>query len=675
MAFLAECRRQQASRQSKPSMSLCDIALGIGDGNIMPMPFGELEALPHWDIPVPPEPEPVHTPQCAADGSGAEVPLPRIKGKSSRLAPSAEEALNRSAVLGTWIHITEVMGPAFRINAHHDSWNEERMEDYFATRRTGTLSAHASAWRLFLKYSTDAGLVAAELDEARAHQYLKHLLDIGAPATRASAFLKSCNFAFGLCSFTAGSDIASSARCKGLAAKALKGKRRRKQRRPLQAKWLRLLEQAVVDASEGQGILTLQEGVVAGFLVFSAHGRARCSDAARVVSEPTLDEEEDGDPEASFLEAETQGSQVKTGNTSQKADLAMPIVALSRGISDTPWGAAWLSLRRQLCLDAALDECLMPEPLADGTFGEGRIQAGQATTWLRHLLLKLEVPPEELTEVGSHSCKATILSITAKAGLSKDVRRTLGGHATPGDTSVDVYSRDVIAAPLRQVALLFTKVRAKLFDPDSSRSGRWRKAAAPMMRTESNRCCSCEQVLQPNDSVFRCSCGGWVHLEGLCGAKCWHCNADICSGCDAGSLHVCKLWDDISDADGEELSSSSDGEQAAMVAEEAEAALEADSRDMFRKAEGGADAIFPAEGIFVHKLKSTAHRLRDAHFTGCGIHADPLKYLFIFEGFDAGIPRENLCWRAGCTPWTCVQAPLPEAAAVCFRPKSRRKLK
>ena len=67
----------------------------------------------------------------------------------------------------------------------------------------------------------------------------------------------------------------------------------------------------------------------------------------------------------------------------------------------------------------------MLEPLADGTFGEGRIQAGQATAWLQHILLKLGVPAAELTNVGSHSCKATVLSIAAKAGLSRDTRRTL----------------------------------------------------------------------------------------------------------------------------------------------------------------------------------------------------------------------------------------------------------
>ena len=658
MDYLTECRRESTGRSTKRSMSLCDIALGIGDGNIMPMPFSNADALPHWDIVVPPEPEPA-PPAPAVKGAGAaDIPGPRLKGKSSRLPPAAEEAHNRTAVLRTWMYITDEMGPAFKINAHEATWTEELIEPYLATRRTGTLSGHASAWRLFFKYAADARLVVSDLDEAMAQQYLRHLLSERAPATRASAFLRACNFAFGVCAFTHGNDIASSARCKGLAAQALKGKRKRKQRNPLKAKWLHTMEHAVVEAYEGLGVLSKQEAVVTGFLLFAAHGRARCSDAARIVVEPVLDEDEDmPDPESSFLEAETLGAQVKTGNTSEKADLAMPVVALSRGISDTAWGAAWLGLRAHLFLDAAEDECLMLEPLLGGSFGEGRIQAGQATTWLRHVLLKLGIPAEELTNVGSHSCKATILSITAKAGLSRDTRRTLGGHATPGDTSVDVYSRDALAAPLLEVGLLFTKIRARLFDPDSSRSGRWRKAAAPLRTTESDCCKVCDQKLRANDPIFRCTCGGWVHLEGACAWKCWKCSMDICRLCDAESAHLCRGEDDLSDADAVDHSSSSDGEQAEMLAEEADLTLEAEAREIFKKEEGGTNAAFPAEGIFVHKLKYTAHRLKDAHHTACGIVADPLKYDYFFEG--ESVPREHLCWRLGCAPWVGTQSESP----------------
>ena len=65
------------------------------------------------------------------------------------------------------------------------------------------------------------------------------------------------------------------------------------------------------------------------------------------------------------------------------------------------------------------DLCLMPKPLADGTFAAGRIDPGQLTEWIRFILEKLEVPRSELSNVGSHSCKATLLSMAAKAGMGE----------------------------------------------------------------------------------------------------------------------------------------------------------------------------------------------------------------------------------------------------------------
>ena len=657
----------------KRARSLCDIALGIGDGHVMPMPFEDETAMPPWDIAVPPEPTPVPKVQVGPDRVVEVSGAPRLKGRSSRLPPSAEDALNRTAVLRAWISIMEQMGNKFRIFDDEEDWTEEALEPYLSTRRTGTLSIHASAWRCYLKYAADAAVDPRGLCEAVAYEYLKHLKATGAPASRSSSFLKACNFAFGLCSFLKGNEIAMSARCKGLAAQALKGKRRRLQRNPLKAEWLRTMETAVVDTAEERGPLTLQEGVVSGFLLFSAHARSRCSDAARIISEPVLEEADDEDPECSFIEAVTTGAQVKTGNTSAKADLALPVVALSRGISDAPWGAAWLALRQKLFLDAEDDESLMLEPLADGSFGEGRIQAGQATTWLRHILLKLGVLPAELTNIGSHSCKATILSMTAKAGFSRDMRRTLGGHAVPGDSSVDIYSRDSLGAPLLEVGRLFTKIRAKLFDPDASRSGRWRKAAAPILASDFGGCEVCHIDLLPNDPIFRCTCGGWIHFDGLCAAKCFKCNMDICRVCDANFLHECPDHDELDGLDLEDRSSSSDGEQADMVAQEAEATLEGESIELNKNEASGVDAAFPEGGIFVHKVYNTAHRLRDAHFTACGVSATSLKYDYFFEG--ETIPRKYLCWRPGCAPWSAPPCTAPASASAAPAPRTRKKLK
>ena len=60
-----------------------------------------------------------------------------------------------------------------------------------------------------------------------------------------------------------------------------------------------------------------------------------------------------------------------------------------------------------------------------------------------------------------------------KAGLSRDNRRLLGGHAGPKDKSVIVYSRDSMAEPMRALEDLIVKIASDHFRPDETRSGRW----------------------------------------------------------------------------------------------------------------------------------------------------------------------------------------------------------
>eukprot|EP00971_Amphidinium_carterae_P005019 100599-Amphidinium_carterae.1 len=70
--------------------------------------------------------------------------------------------------------------------------------------------------------------------------------------------------------------------------------------------------------------------------------------------------------------------------------------------------------------------------------------------------------------------KATLLSWSAKRGLSGGESRLLGQHRKPKDRSVDVYSRDQLAPALRslqpQVQRLLHEVKDALFQPDASRS-------------------------------------------------------------------------------------------------------------------------------------------------------------------------------------------------------------
>ena len=74
---------------------------------------------------------------------------------------------------------------------------------------------------------------------------------------------------------------------------------------------------------------------------------------------------------------------------------------------------------------------------------------------------------------GTHSCKATGLSWPARAGVRKDLRRTLGYHVAVDEVSTFTYSRDSQAEPLRALAEVIRLIRVGQFNPDETRSGRF----------------------------------------------------------------------------------------------------------------------------------------------------------------------------------------------------------
>ena len=125
--------------------------------------------------------------------------------------------------------------------------------------------------------------------------------------------------------------------------------------------------------------------------------------------------------------------------------------------------------------------------------------------------------------------------MAAKAGLHRDDRRSLGGHAPPNDRSVDVYSRDSLAAPLLELAKLLAEIRSGEFDPDSSRSGRW--TVFPDVLTEL-RCGACPKSLA-GARVFLCDCGNWSHCDTLCSIIRSRCSADFCTVCESLKTHKC----------------------------------------------------------------------------------------------------------------------------------------
>ena len=175
------------------------------------MPLGPfaIGGMPPWSIPVPAEPEPIAAPASPPKVYAQAIAAPKLRGRSQRPIPAAEDAADREAALLAWRVIVRSCGKAFGIaNDFATIPDTDDLAPYFANKRTGTLAIHAPALRLFLRFTEQEGLVASEVDEPMAYAYLKQLSKDGGPASRAAAFLKACNFAFGTCRFLNGPTIA-----------------------------------------------------------------------------------------------------------------------------------------------------------------------------------------------------------------------------------------------------------------------------------------------------------------------------------------------------------------------------------------------------------------------------------------------------------------------------------
>ena len=110
--------------------------------------------------------------------------------------------------------------------------------------------------------------------------------------------------------------------------------------------------------------------------------------------------------------------------------------------------------------------------------------------FLKEVLPEFEVTGKE--QMATHSGKPTLLSWCSKARLSPVARRLLGGHVDPADRSIVVYSRDTLGGPLRELQALWRSVRTGRFDPDASRSGRWKDAESGDLGDQAEEECQAE---------------------------------------------------------------------------------------------------------------------------------------------------------------------------------------
>ena len=392
------------------------------------------------------------------------------------MPPGATDFKERQAAQEKWVTILGILKihGAFGKKVGYLSM---LVEECTAVKATSTLAGRAGSWALYLAWCKSQAVDPYPLEPFTVEGYLREAAKHS--PSRGSRFLESVAFAGHV--FGVQVDAAFTPRARGIAAKALCTRKEVRQASPFPAAMIQRWEKQLTEEAGKDQNKDVAQTVFLGHVLWTVHTRSRFGDSARIRVEPALDLDEDGH---GFIESKAHAREYKTGYSTRKYGKALPVLGCATGVSGLHWAMAWLKLRERAGCDATRDQCLMPEILASGEFGAGRMRTTDANALLRSLVQGIE--GADPGSYGTHSGKATLLSWVAKAGLPRSHRKLLGGHVDIADRTMVVYSRDALAEPVRALQELLRKVRSGEFKPDATRSGRWAQPdTAQLSGTES----------------------------------------------------------------------------------------------------------------------------------------------------------------------------------------------
>ena len=163
---------------------------------------------------------------------------------------------------------------------------------------------------------------------------------------------------------------------------------------------------------------------------------------------------------------------LKTHKGAKKSKLKnqlVPVLIPAIGVD----GASWVSLAMSafeavgLSLKGHVGGALFRPPTShEGAPGRREVRSAEVSELLRSFLG--ESGPDRC--VSSHSFKATCLSWASKYGVTPECQNILGRHTNSIRGSAPLYSRDLCAAPVRQLQQIIRAIHESRFFPDSSRS-------------------------------------------------------------------------------------------------------------------------------------------------------------------------------------------------------------
>ena len=243
----------------------------------------------------------------------------------------------------------------------------------------------------------------------------------------------------------------------------------RRQARPLTVSEVTHLEMLLRDPS-----IDVLDRYAAGAFLFALYARCRWSDL-RHVSQHILDVGTSNGKTIGYVEFSTFSH--KTASQVARHGLPLPLVAPIWGMSNPCWALEWNKVAQEvgILFNESFRGPILPAPDKQGQWCARSVTASEATKWLNELLKQKS---SNLEQVSSHSLKCTALSWLAKAGTEPHFRLILGHHSTQKG-SLETYSRDVLAAPLRALDDVLRQIRMGALQPDLTRSGHIQDPSRP----------------------------------------------------------------------------------------------------------------------------------------------------------------------------------------------------
>ena len=333
----------------------------------------------------------------------------------------------------------------------------------FGTRSHNTVVKRANSiirythWFLKHRFSISPFPIAStDLED-----YLESLQLEDASASAANSFIEAIRYCDKVLNIQ-GLSHTVSPKALNLSEMANANRKEKRQARTLTVNEVRSLESFLADERN-----VVVDRFACGCFLFALFSRSRWSDLRCVYGFASDIMEMDGRI-VGYLEFKTRSH--KTARLVQRQGLSMPLVAPAWGVGSTPWAIEFAKVAKLAArpLESLHNTPLLAAPTTDGDWTNRSTSTVEAKRWLLCLLKKSLGRDPEATTI--HCLKSTALSWAGKAGIGTEARQVLGHHST-GKKSHEIYNRDLLADPLRQLESLLQRIRTGAFVPDASRSG------------------------------------------------------------------------------------------------------------------------------------------------------------------------------------------------------------